>query len=236
MEYLSQKKFFKITNERENHHGFQYVDGLNILKEPFAETGSCVPGGLYFTDANNILEFLTFGVHLREITLPLDDPDFKIVKDSNNKWRANKIIFEKRYNLWKKEAFEYLVSVGVDIHFADDYMLLWASKNGYLEVVKYLVSIGANIHANKDQAVRMASKKGKLQVVKYLVSVAANIHADNDGALRWASKKGCLEVVKYLVSVDADIHALDNGAIKGALRNGNSDVVKYLVSVGAKLE
>ena len=25
--------YLKITNRDENHHGFQYVDGLNILKE-----------------------------------------------------------------------------------------------------------------------------------------------------------------------------------------------------------
>ena len=27
--------YFKITNAEENHHGFQYVDGLNILKDEF---------------------------------------------------------------------------------------------------------------------------------------------------------------------------------------------------------
>ena len=114
MEDLSKKKFFKITNWEENHHDFQYTDGLNILKEPFAETGSCVPGGLYFTDIDNIFGFLDYGIHLREIILPLNDPDFKIVKDGN-KWRANKIIFGKRYNLWEKETFEYLVSIGADV-------------------------------------------------------------------------------------------------------------------------
>ena len=40
--------------QTENHHGYQYKDGLNILQEPFAETGSCVPGGFYFTDIDNI--------------------------------------------------------------------------------------------------------------------------------------------------------------------------------------
>ena len=27
--------YFKITNAEENHNGFQYVDGLNILKDEF---------------------------------------------------------------------------------------------------------------------------------------------------------------------------------------------------------
>jgi len=66
----SNKLYFKITNSIENHHGFQYYDGLNILKEKFNDdpTASCVPGGLYFTDAEHILEFLDYGIYLRAVT------------------------------------------------------------------------------------------------------------------------------------------------------------------------
>lgn len=43
--------YFKITTKEENHYGFQYVNGLNILKEPFNDNPneSCCAGGLYFT-------------------------------------------------------------------------------------------------------------------------------------------------------------------------------------------
>ena len=231
---LSKKKFFKITNKDEMHYDFQYTDGLNILKEPFAETGSCVPGGLYFTDIDNILEFLHYGVYLREITLPLNDPDFKIVKD-NNKWRANKIILGKRYNLWEKETFEYLVSIGADIHIDNDSPLSWASGNGHLDVVKYFVSIGANIHAYNNFPLNLASANCHLDVMKYLVEQGANIHANNDYVFTYASEKGRLEVVKYLVSIGADIHAINDYAIRWASANGHLDVVKYLVSVGADI-
>ena len=54
---LANKTFYKITNATECHHKFQYRDGLNVLVEPFAETGSCCPGGFYFTDIEHILEF-----------------------------------------------------------------------------------------------------------------------------------------------------------------------------------
>ncbi len=37
------KTFYKITNATECHHGFQYNNGLNILTDAFAESGSCVP-------------------------------------------------------------------------------------------------------------------------------------------------------------------------------------------------
>ena len=109
------KKYFKITNEQENHNGYQYVDGLNVLNMPFAEEGSCVPGGFYFTDAENILFYLSYGIYLREISLPETDPDFKMVKDpEDDKWRANKIILGKRYNLSDISTFEYLIQQGAE--------------------------------------------------------------------------------------------------------------------------
>ncbi len=46
---LENKTFYKITNDTECHHGFQYRDGLNILVESFAEFRLCVSGGFYFT-------------------------------------------------------------------------------------------------------------------------------------------------------------------------------------------
>ena len=42
--------YFKITNASENHHGLQYHTGLVEDILPFQEEGSCVPGGIYFTD------------------------------------------------------------------------------------------------------------------------------------------------------------------------------------------
>ena len=229
MDNLRQKKFLKITNKEEKHYDFQYTDGLNILKEPFAETGWCVPGGLYFTDINNIFQFLDYGVHLREITLPLDDPDFKIVNYYDNEWRANKIILGKRYNLWEKKTFEYLVSLGANISAHNDNAVIYASKNGHLDVVKYLVSMGANIR-NADYAVISASMGGHLDVVKYLVSLGA----DKDCAVEWASMGGHLDVVKYLVSMRANIHADNNCAVRYASANGHLDVVKYLVELGGR--
>ena len=115
MEDITQKKFFKITNKEENHKGYQYKDGLNVLDKPFEEEGSCVPGGLYFTDAEHIFEFLAYGIYLREISLPFDDKDLKYVKDKENKWRANKIILGKRYDLCDMKTFKYLISEGANI-------------------------------------------------------------------------------------------------------------------------
>ena len=80
---MSDYTYFKITNFNENHHGYQYQDGLNVLDKPFEKDGSCVEGGLYFTDLKNIYNYYGYGCWLREITLPLDDPDFQMVEDVN---------------------------------------------------------------------------------------------------------------------------------------------------------
>ncbi len=108
---MSEPVYYKITNKEECHNGFQYHDGLNILKEPFSIEGSCCPGGLYFTDIDNIHYFFGYGCYLREVYLPTNSPGFMMVKDPNdimiwqqsfifnksNKWRANMIILgEKR--------------------------------------------------------------------------------------------------------------------------------------------
>ncbi len=94
-----------------------------------------------------------------------------------------------------------------NIHGGNDYALIWASKNGHLDIVKYLISAGANIHAYNDYALRMASLNGHLEVVKYLVELkpdGANIHASDDYALRLASRYGQIEVVNYLVGKGAN--------------------------------
>ena len=72
--------FYKVTNLEEIHFDHKYSDGLNTLKGKFANRGSCVPGGFYFTDKQNIHDYYNHGVWIREIKLPVDNPNFKIVK------------------------------------------------------------------------------------------------------------------------------------------------------------
>ena len=134
--------YYKITNKKENHHGFQYSDGLNILIDEFNNdpNQSCCKGGLYFTDVSNIFEFLNYGIYLREITLPTTDQNFCMVKDGN-KWRANMIILGKRYELSNVDTFKLLIEKGADIHANNDYALRYSIKNGHLEVVNLLKSL-----------------------------------------------------------------------------------------------
>jgi len=95
------KTYYKVTNEEENHHGYQYKDGLNILEEEFNDNPgeSCVPGGFYFTDYDNLPKFFCFGVWIREVRIP---ENARVVKNLNgNKWRTDRIIFGKKYHINK---------------------------------------------------------------------------------------------------------------------------------------
>ena len=231
-----EKLYFKITNKKENHHGFQYYDGLNELKEEFNDDpdASCVAGGFYFTDVENIFKFLDFGIYLREITLPINDSDFRIVKDKSDKWRTNKIILGQKRNLSDVSTFQYLIDRGADIN---DYIyaVKYASKNGHLDIVKLLTTTTRNIsiRTDYDSAIISASEYGHIDIVKFLTDNCANIRAHNDLALVRASQNGHLDIVKFLIEKGANIHTYIDSAIKHASARGNLEVVKILIEPGA---
>jgi len=98
-EFDYSKTYYKVTNENETHNNYKYKDGLNILEEKFNDdsTASCVPGGFYFTDYENLPKFFEYGIWIREVTIP---ENAKVIKDPDgNKWRTNKIIFGKKYHI-----------------------------------------------------------------------------------------------------------------------------------------
>ena len=252
--------YFKITNEKENHNGFQYRDGLNILLEEFNNNpkASCVAGGFYFTTKKYIHNFYKYGCYLRVIELPETDPTFKMVKDpSGDKIRSNKIILKEKYLLSDPKTYqlfglEYpklshcvkegyldiikiLFETGINIHEYDDIALRVSAENGYLNVVQYLVEKGANIHSHHEHALRLSAERGHLDVVRYLVEKGANIHAINDYALRLSARNGHLDVVQYLVEKGANIDADNDYALRLSAENGYSNVMQYLVKKRANM-
>ena len=234
MEKKKKMTYYKITNESENHYGLQYQDGLVEDIIPFAQEGSCCDGGIYFSDEKNILEFLNYGVFIREIEIP---NDAQMVKNpEGNKWRASKVFLHPRKDLREVSTWKFIIESGIDIHAWDYVVLCWASCYGQLEVVKVLIEAKANVHAQDDVALRVASSHGYLEVVKVLLEAGANIHARDDEALRFASCHGQLEVVKVLLEAGANIHAIDDYALRLASKNGQLEVVKVLLEAGANVQ
>ena len=234
--------YLKITNEKENHNGFQYHTGLNILAEPFSIDGSCVPGGLYFTNIKNIHKFLDYGIYLREIELPHRDKNLIVVKVANDKWRANKIILGKRYNLCDVSTFKYLIDKGLNINALKQYIFQWACQTGLLDIAQWLynlrIDIGINIdiYINNNQAFREACENGHLCIAQWLYSIDnnnnININADNEYAFRYSCENGHLAIAKWLYSIDRDIniHADKQYAFRWACINGHLDVLQWLYS------
>ena len=161
---LSKKKLYKILNDEENHNDFQYQEGLNVDTQPFYPEGSCETGGLYFSDVENIFEFLNYGPYIREVTIP---PRVPVYKDPDgNKYKAHKIILGSRRE-WKN-CLADLIDEGADVHAGSDAALRNASSDGHVEVVELLLDRGADVHACNDAALRYASSNGHVEVVKIL--------------------------------------------------------------------
>lgn len=100
--------YYKIMTKDQCHRGFQFKDGLNILpdNEVFAEKGDCVPGGFYFTNTQNIWQYIEIGPYVREVMLPHYNPNFKMrslrginVHALPLKYRANMIYLSKMWTI-----------------------------------------------------------------------------------------------------------------------------------------
>jgi hypothetical protein len=92
-------RFFKVLNENENHNGFQYSVGLNVLKEEFNNNPNeeCVPGGFYYTTLDNIHSFFEYGNHIREVFIPSDARTLEFTSISrNHKFRSDKIVLSEQ--------------------------------------------------------------------------------------------------------------------------------------------
>ena len=228
-------KFYKITNEKENHFGFQYYDGLNILKEEFNDDPSdqCCGGGLYFADLAHIFHFLDYGVHVREVILPIGTPNFQMVK-CGKKYRANMLILGKRYDLNKIETYKMLLDQGADIHAGNDYALRWNVENSQWHIVKYLIEAGANIHIGNDNILTICVRMGNIDMVKYLIEHGANVHAMNDYALYIAAKQGHLKIIKYLVENGANLNVIESINFKMDTSMEDVEIIRYLIEQKTK--
>ena len=103
---LPQSPCFKVTNQEECHHGMQYKTGLVKDHLSFSSTGSCVPGGLYFTTKEHIPKFYFRGVWIRPVTLPTGIEEFRCVRDSTgDQWRANMLILGERHSLSDPQTY-----------------------------------------------------------------------------------------------------------------------------------
>ncbi len=124
------RKYVKILHESMQHRGFKYKLGSNTDHIPFNPSGSCEPGGLYFTDINNFYKFLDYGTLIADVKVPegveiYADPD----RDNSQpyKWKAPSIVISNVRSIkdlpqWNDYAF-WLAAVqenGRDLYYVPD--------------------------------------------------------------------------------------------------------------------
>jgi ankyrin repeat protein len=115
-----------------------------------------------------------------------------------------------------------------------DTALIWASNNGYLDIVEELIKANADVnlqsnYGNTASALICAIKKNNIKIVKALIKAGANLNLQykNGGtALIWASYDGHIEIVIELIKANVNI---DYKFIK-YIKKYNIDILKLLIN------
>jgi hypothetical protein len=100
-ELFPKTRFIKLTNIVENHNGFRFKTGLNIDDKKFNPNKECGPGGIYFTDIDNLPYWTCYGhrytemKYCRVVTLL---PRSKVYIE-DRKLKADRLILSERIEI-----------------------------------------------------------------------------------------------------------------------------------------
>ena len=228
--------YFKVTNEKECHHGYQYQTGLNILDKPFEKEGSCVEGGLYFTDLENLDKFYYYGVWLRVVIIP---EDAIMVKDpSGGKWRADRIILGDKYPLFDVETIKKF-----NLKMTEDYVDC-ASENGCVDVLEWWLKVHKSCGLElkyTDDAMYYASGNGHVDVLEWWLKVHNEYGLElkyTDWAMDAASFDGRVNVLEWWLKAhnESGLELKYIVAINWTSQNGHVDVLEWWKSSGLPLK
>jgi len=208
--------YLKITNEHENHHNYQYHDGLNILIEPFNHNinESCGPGGFYFTTKKYIFDYFDYGIYLREVRLPLSDSDFCMVTNLHrNKCRANKIILGERYSLFEPATY---IKLRLDLNnFANrEKVMRFATRYGSIQLLEWLCTTYHQIC--NPWVINIASFYGYIHVLDWWLKNGSPLNY-NAYAMYYASIRNHIGVLDWWLKSGLELK-YDKNAINDVLR------------------
>ena len=155
-----------------------------------------------------------------------------IIKRKDN---INPVASQLRDEIFDKFV-KYMFIYGPDINTYDNRQMIWASENGYLNIVKCLIKHGADIHGMNDKAFRVSSENGRLDVVKYLINHGAAINVNSDEAFRKACNNGHVDVVELLIKHGANLHVNNDHALHVSSSKGHLKMVECLIKHGADVQ
>lgn len=225
----NRKLYFRINNSQEHHYNHQYFDGLNYLSGEFNTSGSCTSGRLYFVDVDHIHDYFDYGIYLRDVYVPTENPDFRMIRVGSNKYGANMLFLSTKRCLSDFETYKYMIFKGGCMEKIIEKGICWAIKNDKLELVQQLFDIHPKV--NTDSIISLAAGLGKIDFVSTLVNLGAN----KEIALISACISGQYRVVEQMILMGADIHVRYNYAVRAACWFEYMDIISLLVSHGANV-
>lgn len=186
---MTEQVFYKVTNRNENHNGFQYKDGLNILDKEFdnIQENICSPNGLYFTTFDNIYRFIDYGVHIREVYVPVEAQ--YVVDIHGCKYRSDMIVLGKKYEIRDIETIKYF---NLDKH--PLIITNWAAENGELEVLTWLKNNNCLYYSSR--AVDYAAGNGHIKVLDFFKELDFEL-LYTENAIDFASSNNHMCVLKW---------------------------------------
>ena len=119
-----------------------------------------------------------------------------------------------------------------------DTILLWAYREGHLELVRLILEKGADINYQNDvtgeTALIHSSKAGHFEIAQMLVKNGSNTQAkDNTGedAVLWGCTKGHLDIVKMLMTNNTSPDSKEkNDCLISASHSRNKELIDFLIN------
>lgn len=129
---------------------------------------------------------------------------------------------------------QYLVEIGANVHYQDDFALRFAVKYHDLYFIKILIEHGANIHTHDNWVFKTAVSRTNVDLVKLLVAKGISINCCNNYLLRMSVICNNMELVKYFV--ENDKYKEYDSALQLAIQYAHVNIASYLVSQGADIK
>jgi len=164
-----------------------------------------------------------------------------------------KLKWRKRSEEEKKEEILALLDLGVvpESRYKDNGItpLMWASENGYDDIVRVLLDVGVEVNA-RDTLARTAltmavtgSQKNQLEIVNMLLDAGADVNSmdlSRNTPLALASMHGHADIVRMLLDAGANANSMftryQNTSLMAAAWNGHSEIVRMLLEAGAAID
>jgi hypothetical protein len=143
-------KYYKILSNDFINYDHKYTDGLNKLNGEFNSdpTRSCCKGRLYAATQESIKDFFSYGTWLAEITLPKNNPEFKMIEISKHKKiGANMLNVDAKYSLYDINTYK---RIGLTI-FDNRDIVDFASKYNNINFLKWTMQYSKVLLGLTDQ-------------------------------------------------------------------------------------